>query len=484
VRILFLSAPHSFEAFEENLEVVTEEFGVHPPLGLAVAAASARDAGHEVQLLDGFGEHLTAEQAAERARRFGPDLIALRLHSTYRFWQDMEYLRPIRRATGAPVLAGGYHLGCYPQESMACKEIDIGFIGDVVPHFPHLLEHLAKDPQAPPPRNMPGVVFRNRKGEVKLRPPEQNGATLDELPFAAREYLVKEPYFNFASQRKPFTIMVTTQGCPYRCVFCVMGLERYRERSVDSVLAEVDECVNRHGMREIDFFDPTFSANRRRTIDLCDALAERRYDLQWACRTRVDCVDPELLRKMRDAGCRRVYLGIENVSPAILDLIKKDISGDQAAQAIKWSLEAGIHPLGFFMIGNPGDTPETIRDMVKWAKATKLDYVQFSRTIAKPMTELHRELIRSTGRDYWADFVLGEVPAQELPRPWCDMSDEDIERWTNWAYRSFYFRPYIVWRRLVNLKSADEFVRYVKVALEMASRTVFRKAISMNSRGG
>ena len=103
MRILFLAAPHAFEAFEENIEVVTEEFGVHPPLGMTVAAAAAREAGHEVQIIDGLGERLPSRDAVDRARAFGPDLIALRLHSTYRYWQDIEYLRPIRKADEASI---------------------------------------------------------------------------------------------------------------------------------------------------------------------------------------------------------------------------------------------------------------------------------------------------------------------------------------------------------------------------------------------
>ena len=477
MKILFLAAPHSFEAFEENLEVVTEEFGVHPPIGLAVAAAAARNDGHEVALIDAYAERIDARETARRAREFGPDLIAFRMHSTYRFWQDIEFVRVVKEALGVPVLAGGYHISCYPEESMQRPELDVAYQGHVGPDYTKLLRHLEKDPWSPPPPGIKGVVYRNRKGRVVARKPGPGPASLDELPFPARDLLKNDRYFQFVSQRKPFTIMVTSQGCPYRCTFCVMGRERYYERSVGNVLAEIDECVKVHGIKEIDFFDPTFTANRRRTVELCRKLASRSYDLQWACRTRVDCVDPELLSIMREAGCRRIYLGIENVSPSVLEKIKKEISSDQAARAVQWSKDAGIQPLGFFMIGNPGDSPQTVRDMVRWAKAVKLDYVQFSRTIAKPFTDLHFKLIEETGQDYWKDFVLGKEQAKALPRPWCEMSDQEIERLTNWAYRSFYFRPYIVWRRLKNLQSLEELTRYVKVAMEMAVGKVFRKLL-------
>ncbi|NOZ88223.1 MAG: radical SAM protein [Deltaproteobacteria bacterium] len=475
MRILFLAAPHRYEIFEENLEVVTEEFGIHPPLGLAIAAAAARSDGHEVKIIDAYAERLGADQVAKRAGLFNPDLLALRIHSTYRFWQDIEFIRSIKSRLGVPVLAGGYHISRYPKESMQRPEIDFAFQGHVGPDFSELLLHLSKDPLSPPPEKIKGVVFRDKNGDIVSRPPRSGPKNLDELPFPARDLLKNEKYYQFITQRKPFTAMVTSQGCPYNCTFCVMGREQYRERSVQNVMAEIDECVQKYGIREIDFFDPTFTANKRRTRELCEALVARNYDLKWACRTRVDCVDPELLGLMNRAGCSRIYLGIENISSNVLEKINKEITSDQAAKAIEWSRDAGIQPLGFFMIGNPGDTPRTVRDMVLWAKRARLDYVQFSRTIAKPFTDLYSKLVKETGQDYWRNFVLGLEDARALPRPWCEMSDHEIERLTNWAYRSFYFRPFIVWRRLKNLKSLEELARYVRVTAEMSTRMVFRK---------
>ena len=171
MKILFLAAPHSFEAFEENLEVVTEEFGVHPPIGLAVAAAAARNDGHEVALIDAYAERIDARETARRAREFGPDLIAFRMHSTYRFWQDIEFVRVVKEALGVPVLAGGYHISCYPEESMQRPELDVAYQGHVGPDYTKLLRHLEKDPWSPPPPGIKGVVYRNRKGRVVARKP-------------------------------------------------------------------------------------------------------------------------------------------------------------------------------------------------------------------------------------------------------------------------------------------------------------------------
>ena len=127
----------------------------------------------------------------------------------------------------------------------------------------------------------------------------------------------------------------------------------------------------------------------------------------------------------------------------------------------------GVRVLGFFMFGNPGETKASLLKTIEFMKELDLDFVQICRTIAKPQTDLNDLLVRETGRDYWREFVLGTVGEERLPAPWTELSQREIEKYLKLAYYGFYFRPKYIWRKIVQLKSFSEFMRYVRVALRM-----------------
>ena len=312
---------------------------------------------------------------------------------------------------------------------------------------------------------VPGLIYRNQ-GKLKINPPAKL-ADLDEYPFPARHLLPNHLYSSYLTQKKPYTIMLTTTGCPYNCNFCAIAPLPYRVRSAENVLAEIKECVEKYGIREIDFFDATFFLPRKRALKIFKGIQKAGWDIEWACRTRVDAVDDEILEEAAKAGCRRIYFGIESSHPDVLAAINKQINIAQIKKAIEMAHRYGIKVMGFFMIGNPGETEESIRDSMRFAKELDLDFVQFSRTIAKPGSKLAEDLAKEMGYDYWREFVLGKAKEQRLPTPWTKLSQEEIEKYTKLAYYRFYFRPKIVIRRLLEARSFGEIWRYIRVGLKM-----------------
>jgi anaerobic magnesium-protoporphyrin IX monomethyl ester cyclase len=230
---------------------------------------------------------------------------------------------------------------------------------------------------------------------------------------------------------------------------------------------EMEECSTRYGIKEIDIFDYEFPCMRSRTVEICRLLKERKLDLEWACRARVDSVDEGLLREMRAGGCRRIYYGIESGVQEILDRVNKGITLRQVEDTIQVTKELGIRPLGFFLIGAPGETRETVRQTLKFAKRLDLDYVQFSKTLAKPLTPLWKKMIEDTGSDYWREYILGNVGDQVLPRPWTELSNEEIDRLARRAYLSYHTRPLFLVRSARKVKSWSEFKRKFRALLEM-----------------
>ncbi len=261
--------------------------------------------------------------------------------------------------------------------------------------------------------------------------------------------------------------MVTSLGCPMHCTFCEAGQTQYNPRSPLTVVNEMQECYDKYGVREIDIFDYEFPRLRERTLAICREIKERGLDITWACRSRVDSVDAELLQEMHSSGCRRIYYGIESGQQKMLDRVEKEITLPQITKAIRLTKEIGIKPLGFFLVGSPGETKQTVKKTVHFAKKLNLDYVQFSKLTAKPLTGMWRRMVEDTGYDYWKEYILGNTEEKVLPRPWTKLTNEEIDQLTRWAYVSYHSRPLFLLRSVLQIKSWDEFKRKFKAFLDM-----------------
>ena len=475
MKISFIFTPYSHKLFEENVRIVDEEFGCFPPLNLCYAAAIARDAGHDVQVLDANALGLTKDEAAEHARAFGAEAIGFYL-STYMVRETLLWATHIKARLNVPMLAGGVCTWLYPAETMANDVVDYSIQGEAVRSLPLLLQAMERGEL---PSGIPGVWYRDGD-KVRHEEPYDDFVPFDDYPFPMREGLPNDRYYSFTSQRKNFTVMLTQIGCPFRCVFCPIPINKYRARSPESVLAEVDECYTRYGIREIDFFDAEFPANRKRLHAIMDGL-EKYENLEWSCRSRVDTVDGETLRRMYEVGCRKIYFGIESASQDALNDMHKDISLTAVKTTIRECKKTGIRPLGFFMVGVHGETRDTFRRTVKLAVSLPLDYVQYSRMIPKPRTGLDDEIVEATGRDYWSEYVRGDAVEERFPNIWSKVPEEELEQMTKWAYYRFYYRPAFVLRAIVKMKSWSEIVRSFRVAVRMLT-DYLRPEVKRNKR--
>ena len=228
----------------------------------------------------------------------------------------------------------------------------------------------------------------------------------------------------------------------------------------------MEECYHAYGVREIDIFDYDFTVDRERTIDICRTIREKGLDILWACRSRID-IDRGLLEEMAKAGCGRIYYGIESGSQEILDRVNKGITLDQIRTTIKDTKELGMRALGFFLIGAPADTKKTVKKTVRFAMELDLDYVQFSKCLAKPLTPLWEEMVKETGKDYWKDWIVGKETDRALPRPWTELSNAEIDRLAKWAYLKYHSRPGFLLKAVRKVRSFAEFKRKFLGFLEM-----------------
>jgi len=461
MKIAFIFPPFDHKKFEEDIGVVSREFTQPPPLGLAYAAAIAQKAGHQAIIIDANCQpRLSKQKVLRRINSFKPDMLGFML-TVYMFRQTLDWIKFLKQHTDLAIIVGNVLLELYPKEVMMHKEIEYGIIGSAQQSLPELLLAIEQKMDI---AGIKGVCYK-RGGEVFINPPDTLKEDFDTLPFPARQLLPNHKYYTVMSKRKNFTIMITSKGCPSKCGFCHVKNIPYSARKAEGVVDEIEQCFRKFNIREIEFFDPVFTFDKKRVIEICKAIRKKRIDVSWTCRARVDQIDEELLNEMKSAGCTRIYYGVESGNQNILNNASKGITLEKIRRIVSLTKKKRILTLGFFLIGAPGDTIDTIKDTISFASELNLDYAQFHKTIAKPTTILYDLVKRITGRDYWREYILGTADEERLPTPWTDVSDKVIERYTIKAYRKFYFRPSRLTKISFGIKSFGEFKRYVKSAV-------------------
>ncbi|MEI8012564.1 MAG: radical SAM protein, partial [Candidatus Omnitrophota bacterium] len=359
-------------------------------------ASIAEKAGHKVLLVDARTLALSPKDVAVILADFKPDAMGFMM-TTYMFQDTLEWIRYLKIQCPVPIIVGGYNLRVYPRETLVHPEIDFGVVEHAYFTIPALLTELScTDPNFD---RVPGLVYK-KGGDIVVTPHPQL-IDFNLFPNPARHLLPNELYAEFTAERRNFTVMVTSLGCPYKCSFCEAGGTIYNSRSPQTVIHEIEECYDKYQIRDIDIFDYNFTAERERVLEICRLICEKGLNISWACRSRVDTVDKELLEIMKKAGCSRIYFGIESGSQDTLKVMRKGISIREIQTILHICRSLGIRTLGFFLIGAPGDTREKVFETIRFAKSLPLDYAQFSKTLAKPLTPLWSDLLNITGKDYW-----------------------------------------------------------------------------------
>jgi radical SAM superfamily enzyme YgiQ (UPF0313 family) len=477
MKLALVYPPFYHKLFNENLATVDDEFGIFPYISFGHVARVAREGGFEVRLFDAANSGASYATALAEITSFDPDLLALPTHSAQVFRDVLDWATRLKDDTGLPILTGGYECDFYPQEIMTHRGFDYlckGAVEVFMEPFARAFERGAGYEKVP-------NLFFKREGETVFTH-EVAGPGFADLAIPDRSIFDHTLFRSHVSQRKNFTIGMSSLGCPHGCSFCCMSKTAYSARAPEHVLEEIEGCVTDHGIHEIDWFDPVMFQRKERVRELAEELAARRLDLIWSARTRLEPLttssrggrpDERFIRTLSESGCRRLFIGIEAASETILDGVHKNLKVSDLHDVLACLREHGIMSLGFFMIGNPGETEATALETIDFARTVDLDYAQFSMTTMKPHTELTARYVReATGRDYWRDHVLGEVEEQILPSPWTELSRDDIERLAKRGYLAFYLRPRYILRMLRKTRSLEELEKYLRVALQMVLRPV------------
>ena len=280
-----------------------------------------------------------------------------------------------------------------------------------------------------------------------------------DLPIPDRSLTPWRRYASVVSRHPPTTVVMSSRGCPYRCSFCsTAGGKKFRANPAQRVVDELESCVDL-GIREFLFFDELFTFDRSRVLEICRQIRERGLEVFWDVRSRVDRVDPEMLRAMAEAGCQRVQYGIESGTERVLGLYTKGITLEQARQAVRWTREAGID-IRRLHDRRPGRREEVLGPCVLPTAWMDVHLI----TICCPNASYARPSTRASSRRMSGECVLEPTgfhpplggPGRQRTGP------------LRQAIHSFYFSPRFLWRSLTSLRSPGELLRKAREGLKLA----------------
>jgi len=447
--------------------------------------------GDEVCVFDMDVEDISLTQ---KVSEFKPHIVGITAN-TPQVKQAWLAARMIKAVMDVPVVIGGPHPSAVPDESAAKPEIDVVARGEgeytwielcnVVDEARGTSDLTGKALLREADRLLApilGISYKRPDGSIQHNRARPAIEDLDSLPWPAYHYFKMERYTSLqpaidaVDGARSFSMM-TSRGCPYRCTFCSQSImpEKWRGRSPENVVAEFRHLIKDLGAQEIGILDDSANISRKRLREICQLLIkEGLTTVPWIMINgiRANLADMETLTLMKKAGCKRTAFGVETGDEAMLVKIDKKETQDQIREAFRNGKKAGLETVGFFIIGLPGDTEESMEKTIRFAIELDPLVANFSMMTPYPGTLAYQEIINGGGkillRD-WDDYVFFEGKARYEMGP---TTAEAQERKWKEAYRRFYLRPSRIMKTLARKETWLHFPRTARMALKV----IFPKA--------
>lgn len=436
---------------------------LYAPLTLTTLAAPLINKGIYVSILDlNLGEN-PKNQIIKSLESIAPTTVGITF-TTPLYEQMLDICNIIKGYdTNIKIIGGGAHATALPCETLEESRLDIVVMGEGDHTFVDILQKENIE-------SIEGICFKKDGKKIcnKNREFIQN---LDELPMPAWDLVDIKKYRTSLQfcKKNPVAGMETSRGCVGRCVYCNKNIFGYifRSKSVNRVVDEIEYVLNT-GFKEIHIQDDCFSTDLKRAKGICDEIIKRKLDVLWNLPSglRVNTVDKELFEKMYASGCYRVAFGVESGEQKIINNIRKGIVIEQVRKAFRMAKEAGLETAAYFMFGLPGDTEETMRKTIDFAKELDADIAKFDITIPLPGTPLYSQLKQGgyiTAKS-WSAYNFHNTDSVYI-HPGLDWNT--IDRYYRKSYRDYYLRPSYIFRRILRDIRNGEIRNDIDVAVSM-----------------
>ncbi len=441
----------------------TRENMVWPQVSLAQMAAILHPT-YKLRIIDANAERMGWDEFAKLIDKYQPKYYLTQV--TAPTLENDMYGCFLAKARGAVTIAFGTHVTPIPRESMRpYPSLDYVLVGEPDLTIRDLLDHLEgrieERPQAinhlfseHDPSYEPAIDENNKVilGEIKglawrdgneivINIPRPFIKDLNDLPIPKHELLPLQSY-RMPMIKGPFTFIVTSRGCPAGCTYCIKHVSyQYtaRLRSPELIMEELWQLKGL-GINNIHMYADLFTVNREQVVELCQRMIDENINIRWMCNSRVDYVDEEMLQLMGQAGCWLISWGIESGNEQILKHAHKGADPAKAQKALSWARRAGIKNWGYFIIGLPGETEETIQQTIEFSKKLPLDIALFHVAAPYPGTPFFFEVVENgwfRPGTRWEQVDMDKGTVLDYP----DLSAERLLYWQKRAWREWAFRP-------------------------------------------
>ena len=384
MKVLLIQPPHYYDDGKTS-----EPHAV--PLGLGYVAKALLNSGNEVEVLDIWAHQYSDEEVKQIIVKLDYDICGIGAFSTqyaYVKWLISE----LKKLNTAPIVMGNALATFSPEIVLNNTKADICCIGEGEITFVEIIKNITDLGK------VKGIYFKQNDKIIK-NPPREYIKDLDSIDFPAWDLFPMDIYSKYlhvwGTSIKAFNLL-TTRGCPYNCKFCSRTFSGVRYRSLDNILLEIKTLKEKYGIGGVFFHDELFIRNKKTVYDFCDKVAP--LNLKWNCNGRINTVDLDLLKRMKEVGCVAVAYGVESGSQTILDNMDKNITVTQIENVIKNTLKAGMEPIMFMMYGYPGENKKTLQetaDLFKKFPPTQMS-VKLSITTPFPGSELYNYAVEKS----------------------------------------------------------------------------------------
>lgn len=439
MKVLFVNPPQTASKYK-FMGVIA------PPLGIAYMAGVLQENNIDVEILDASAEDMDFKDVEKELLKRKPDLVALTA-LTPTIGRALETAQVVKETLpDSIVVMGGYHPTFNFIETLEDENVDIVIRGEGEYIMLNLVQALENQSSL---HDVKGIVFEDKNSkEIVVNPEAPLIEDLDELPFPALNLLPMKKY-RLLDMDTHMTTMITTRGCPMQCSFCssaAMHGKKIRERSVENIVDEIEYLKTNYDIDTIAFMDDTFTLKKRKVMAICDEILKRNIEIMWGCTSRVDTLDEKLLKKMKEAGCITIFIGVESADQQQLDNMCKNTTIAKIENAFKIAHKLKIRTIASVALGMPGDTKEIMNKTVKFVHKLKPNYAIYSLATPYPGTRFYKEAFEKNLikiKD-WSKYTL-ITPILET----IDCSLNDMRKIQAKAFMKFYLRPHYIIRQFL-----------------------------------
>lgn len=439
MKVLFVNPPQTASKYK-FMGVIA------PPLGIAYMAGVLQENNIDVEILDASAEDMDFKDVEKELLKRKPDLVALTA-LTPTIGRALETAQVVKETLpDSIVVMGGYHPTFNFIETLEDENVDIVIRGEGEYIMLNLVQALENQSSL---HDVKGIVFEDKNSkEIVVNPEAPLIQDLDELPFPALNLLPMKKY-RLLDMDTHMTTMITTRGCPMQCSFCssaAMHGKKIRERSVENIVDEIEYLNTNYDIDTIAFMDDTFTLKKRKVMAICDEILKRNIEIMWGCTSRVDTLDEKLLKKMKEAGCITIFIGVESADQQQLDNMCKNTTISKIENAFKIARKLKIRTIASVALGMPGDTKEIMNKTVKFVHKLKPNYAIYSLATPYPGTRFYKEAFEKNLikiKD-WSKYTL-ITPILET----IDCSLNDMRKIQAKAFMKFYLRPHYIIRQFL-----------------------------------